>query len=113
MVLYANDGQQGDYFGCAVALTGNTAVVGACGDDVGGNVDAHLHGAFNVLGQNVLSVAIAKQFVQRGGPLRFDPVHGVPQLRQLCDHDVLIALHRENILLEAAAKAARAYSRSS
>lgn len=39
MVLYANDGQQGDYFGCAVALTGNTAVVGACGDDVGGNVD--------------------------------------------------------------------------
>lgn len=39
MVLYANDGQQGDYFGCSVALTGNTAVVGACGDDVGGNVD--------------------------------------------------------------------------
>lgn len=39
MVLYANDGQQGDYFGCAVALTGNTAVVGACADDVGGNVD--------------------------------------------------------------------------
>lgn len=39
MVLYANDGQQDDNFGCSVALTGNTAVVGACGDDVGGNVD--------------------------------------------------------------------------
>ena len=38
-VLYANDGERYDSFGCAVALTGNTAVVGACGDDVGSNVN--------------------------------------------------------------------------
>jgi uncharacterized protein (TIGR03437 family) len=35
--LTANDGAEGDQFGHAVALSGDTLVVGANGDDVGGN----------------------------------------------------------------------------
>ena len=37
--LTAGDGATGDYFGYSVALAGDTALVGAYGDDVGANVD--------------------------------------------------------------------------
>lgn len=37
--LIANDGQAGDYFGHAVALSGNIAVVGARDDDINGQSD--------------------------------------------------------------------------
>jgi hypothetical protein len=37
--ITANDGAQGDAFGCAVALSGDTLVVGADADDIGGNAD--------------------------------------------------------------------------
>ncbi|MBY0112375.1 MAG: hypothetical protein K2Y21_06105 [Phycisphaerales bacterium] len=37
--LAANDGAAGDAFGSAVALTGDTAVIGAATDDAGANVD--------------------------------------------------------------------------
>ena len=38
--LTAADGAADDYFGCSVALSGDTALVGAPDDDVGGNADA-------------------------------------------------------------------------
>ncbi len=37
--LTASDGAAGDYFGSSVALSGDTALVGAAGDDVGVNTD--------------------------------------------------------------------------
>jgi len=37
--LTAGDGAAGDYFGCSVAVSGDTALVGAYGVDVGGNAD--------------------------------------------------------------------------
>jgi hypothetical protein len=37
--LTASDGAAEDRFGCAVALSGGTALIGACVDDVGANVD--------------------------------------------------------------------------
>ena len=37
--LYAGDGSEWDGFGRAVAISGDTAVVGAVGDDVGANID--------------------------------------------------------------------------
>jgi hypothetical protein len=36
LMLRASDGDPGDYFGCAVSLTDNYAVVGASGDDAAG-----------------------------------------------------------------------------
>ena len=38
--LTASDGAEGDWFGNAVALSGNTVLVGAYTDDVGGKIDA-------------------------------------------------------------------------
>ena len=38
--LIASDGEQGDQFGWSVALSGNTALVGARSDEVGGNLFA-------------------------------------------------------------------------
>jgi hypothetical protein len=37
--LWAGDGEAGDFFGAAVALDGDTLVVGAVGDDIGANYD--------------------------------------------------------------------------
>jgi len=37
--LFAGDGAAGDQFGISVAISGDTAVVGAAGDDVGANAD--------------------------------------------------------------------------
>ena len=37
--LIAADGAATDWFGCSVALDGDSAVVGAYGDDVGGSID--------------------------------------------------------------------------
>jgi hypothetical protein len=37
--LWVNDGAEGDCFGAAVALSGDTLVVGAAGDDIGANYD--------------------------------------------------------------------------
>jgi uncharacterized repeat protein (TIGR01451 family) len=38
--LVAPDGAVSDLFGCSVAVSGDTAVAGACGDDTAGGVDA-------------------------------------------------------------------------
>jgi len=37
--LSAADGAADDFFGCSVAIAGDSAVVGACGDDVGANAN--------------------------------------------------------------------------